>query len=293
MGLPNRTFLLARLKEAVALVGNGERRGFALLLINLHGFQRLNASFGIEAGDVVLVETARRLQAATEGHLTCHMEGDEFAVFLNSDISQEEAARFASTVLHALEQPHVIEDRPVVLGAAIGIALCPGDGSSVSSLLRQADSALEAARRETDSQYRFASSELTERARARLDLENRLRQALAGNEMCVFFQSQIEVRHGRVIGAEALVRWRDPLHGLVPPDRFIQVAEDSGLIVELGRQVLFETCRQGAAWRAAGLPPLKLAVNVAARQWAAGNLVARWRQLWRRTAIRGAGWCSN
>ncbi|MDO8347194.1 MAG: EAL domain-containing protein [Rugosibacter sp.] len=274
VGLPNRAFLLERLKEATALIGSGERRGFAvLLLINLRGFQRINASFGIEVGDVVLANAARRIEAIAAGHLTCHLESDEFAVFLNSDISQEEAAHFAAAVLERLDMSYDIEGSQVVLGAAIGIALCPADGLSVSQLMRQADSALDAARHEPGSRYCFASVDLTERARARLDLENRLRHALAANELRVFFQPQVEVRHGRIVGAEALVRWQDPQRGLVAPNEFIPVAEDSGLIIELGRQVLLEACRQGAAWRTAGLPSLKLAVNVAARQWAAPEFV--------------------
>ena len=174
----------------------------------------------------------------------------------------------------ALNEPwQLANGAEVRIGASIGISLFPQHGNSPAELLQQADAALYQAKAEGRGRFTYFSESLTHAARERIELEARLRRAIAQNELRVFYQPQMDIATGRIIGAEALVRWQDPVEGFIPTNRFIPVAEESGLISAVGEWVLNETCLQGQRWLEAGLPPLTLAVNVSPHQFLSGDLV--------------------
>jgi predicted signal transduction protein with EAL and GGDEF domain len=202
--------------------------------------------------------------------------GDEFALLMHDLRYDDDAARLASELLAALSQPWRSSDGVEVnVGVSIGICIYPDHGQSSQALLQGADAALYRAKGDGRGVYRYFADEMTQSARERLHLETRLRRALQDNQLLLHYQPQVELHSGRIVGAEALVRWLDPEHGLIQPGRFIPVAETTGLIGDIGAWVLAEACRQGKAWLDEGLPPLTLAVNVSPRQFRHADLAAQ------------------
>ncbi|HTD03993.1 EAL domain-containing protein [Undibacterium sp.] len=265
--LPNRLMLFANLEHAMA-----ERRRdgakLALLMLDLDRFKDINDSFGHVVGDELLQKVgARLLHRIRRSDFLARLGGDEFAIILDKLARPEDAARVAQEIICTLAEPfHLGGAIEVRAASSIGISLFPDHGSTAEMLLQQADAAMYRAKAEGRGGYHYFSEGLTCAARDRLDLDNRLRYALRQNALRVHYQPQTDLYSGSIIGAEALVRWQDPIEGLISPARFIPVAEETGLIREIGEWVLRETCRQGRAWLDAGLPPLVLAVNVSAHQ---------------------------
>jgi len=276
--LPNRLLLLYRLKHAIDLALR-EGRQMALMMLDLDHFKNINDSFGHLAGDELLQQVAERLTARLRKVDTvARLGGDEFTVLLEEISEPEDAARLAKNIIADLSEPYQLSQcGDVRIGASVGISLYPQHADTPEMLLQQADTALYLAKSQGRGCYAYFSDELTIAARARMDLEARLRKAIAQNELCVYYQPQIDIASGRIVGAEALVRWQDPLEGLISPARFIPLAEETGLIIALGEWVLRETCRQGRQWLDEGVPPLVLAVNVSPHQFVrsdVGNLVS-------------------
>ncbi len=275
-GLANRLMLHLRIEHALQ---RARREGshLALLMIDLDRFKDVNDSFGHLMGDALLCDVAARLVGRVRNADTVsRLGGDEFTVLIENIENPAEAARIAGDLIAELSEPFRLPNgNEVVLGASVGIALYPEHGEGEESLLQGADAALYQAKSEGRGHYRFFSDELTQAARERIELETRLRRAVAQGELRLHFQPQIDIASGAVVGAEALVRWQSPEEGLVPPGRFIPVAEQSGLIESIGEWVLDAACRQGRRWIEAGLPSLTLAVNVSSRQLRRGDLAER------------------
>ncbi len=265
--LPNRVMLFSRMAH---LMGAIRREGglIALLMIDLDRFKDVNESYGHVLGDELLQQVSERLKSQLRGtDSLARLGGDEFTILLEDIDHPGDAGRVAGNVLAALADSWRLGNGAEVrVGASIGIALFPGPAETPEDLLRQADAALYRAKQEGRGRFHYFSEDLTRNARSRIELQNRLRNAIEGGELRVFFQPQVDIGSGLVVGAEALVRWEMPGEGLVMPDRFIALAEETGLILPLGRWVLHETCRIGRQWLDQGHPPLVLAVNVAAAQ---------------------------
>jgi len=256
-GLPNRLLLKERLEQAIVSVGR-RRELAALILVDLNRFREINDTMGHEVGDSLIRAYGERLQAALrETDTVARIGGDEFGLIHEGLSRPEEAARLANRLLAILGQPFDIDGRPIVTTASLGIALLPTDGSLPDILLQRADIALTRAKAEGRDRFRFYEREADAKLQARKRLESALRQAIAGNELEVFFQPKVELARRQVTGAEALLRWRHGEQGYVSPSEFVPIAEETGLIVELGAWVLESACRAMRAW-----PGLTVAVNL-------------------------------
>ncbi len=273
--LPNRLLLYARLQHGLD-VSHREHKRLALLMLDLDRFKDVNDSFGHLVGDELLQQVAERLTVRRRGIDTVtRLGGDEFAVLLEDLRHPQDAAQVASEIIAALSEPFRLSNGAEVrIGASVGISLFPEHGQTLEALLQQADAALYQAKGEGRGNFKYFSDDLTSAARSRINLEALLRRALIRDELRVHYQPQIEITSGRIVGAEALVRWQEPTEGLIPPSRFIRVAEETGLIAAIGEWVLRETCRQGQQWIEAGLPPLNLAVNLSPHQFRHGDISA-------------------
>ncbi|HET6718809.1 MAG TPA: EAL domain-containing protein, partial [Rhodocyclaceae bacterium] len=271
-GLPNRV-LFAELLEHAILHAERNHASFALLNTDLDNLATINESFGHRLGDQVLIEVARRLQALLpERDAVARIGGDEFSIVLD-DIEGMPVDLMAQRMIDALAEPFVLDGNSVYVGASIGVALYPADGTNVATLQSNVDAARHQAKVHGRGTLRFFSPEMTSRAKHRLTLEAELRRALERQELRLYYQPQVDLISGEIVGVEALVRWQHPERGLVPPGEFIPLAEESGLVVPLGDWVLREACRQIKAWTEAGRAPRQTAVNVSAVQLSRGNLV--------------------
>ncbi|MDP4299964.1 sensor domain-containing protein [Leptothrix discophora] len=274
--LPNRLLFNQQIEQALHQAQRENRR-LAVLLLDLDRFKDINDSYGHLAGDELLQHVAQRLTGRLrQSDTLARLGGDEFALLMHDLRYDDDAARLASELLGALSQPWRSSDGVEVnVGVSIGICIYPDHGQNAQALLQGADAALYRAKGDGRGVYRYFADEMTQSARERLHLETRLRRALVENQLLLHYQPQVELHSGRIVGAEALVRWMDPEHGLIPPGRFIPVAETTGLIGDIGAWVLAEACRQGKAWLDEGLPPLTLAVNVSPRQFRHVDLAAQ------------------
>jgi len=266
-GLANRTifqdFLTRALEQA-----RRRRRTLALLLLDLDHFKIVNDSLGHDAGDLLLKIVADRLRSCARGtDLVARLGGDEFAIIQAEPDGTEGAARLASRILQVLGTPIVLGEREVHTTASMGIMVFPADGASAEQFVKNADLAMYRAKTEGRNNFQFYSHGMHEEVQERLALENALRAGVARQEFVLHYQPQANMGAARITEVEALLRWHHPQRGLLMPAQFIPIAEDSSLIVPLGRWVLRQACAQCRAWRAAGLPTLRVHVNVSAAQF--------------------------
>lgn len=271
-GLPNRQLLLDRFGQALA---HAERLGskVALLFLDLDNFKTINDSLGHAVGDALLQEIARRLGVCVrETDTISRQGGDEFLIVLSDLGGTEAIPPVLLKIRERLQAPFVVDGHELTTSASIGVALYPDDGRDFDTLLKKADTAMYRAKDAGRNHYRFFDEQMNIEAVEHLHLKSGLRRALAQGEFELHYQPQFELASGRVIGVEALIRWNHPEEGQISPTRFIPVAEDSGLIVPIGEWVVHEACRQAVAWRAAGLPPLIMAVNLSAVQFRRGEV---------------------
>ncbi|MFC3913511.1 EAL domain-containing protein [Pseudaeromonas sharmana] len=272
-GLPNRRLLTDRIQVAISQAQR-DNDGLALLFIDLDRFKTINDSLGHQIGDQLLREVGYRLSRwVRSGDTVSRVGGDEFIVLCPGCSSMEDAALLGEKLLEALGEPYEFDGKQLVITASIGIALYPNNGTDANALIGNADAAMYLAKENDRNNCQFYSPDLNARNLERLQMELRLRQALENQEFVLFFQPQIDARSGQLIGAETLIRWQDPLHGLIPPGRFIPLAEETGLIQAIGDWVLTAACEHQARWERLGLPPLTLAVNLSARQFRQPNFV--------------------
>jgi diguanylate cyclase (GGDEF)-like protein/PAS domain S-box-containing protein len=261
--LPNRRLLQERLKQGIKMNRRLSNQ-MAVLMMDLDKFKTVNDTLGHTAGDELLQQVAERIQMQLrEVDMVARLGGDEFVILMENIGHYEHAARVAEAVIHALSQPFTLcQSYDVVIGTSIGIAIHPQHGDTLEALMDNADTALYHAKDQGRGCFAYFSEELTQKARERIVLESRLRRAIEQRELRVYFQPQIDINSGQIIGAEALVRWHDPVEGCLMPSTFIALAEETGLIVGIGEWVLRETCKIGQQWLEQGLSPITLAVNV-------------------------------
>ncbi|HEY8038077.1 MAG TPA: EAL domain-containing protein [Methylobacter sp.] len=266
--LPNRRLLQERLKHSIDMERR-EGKQLALLMLDLDRFKAVNDSLGHQAGDALLQQVAERItKRLRDVDMVARLGGDEFIVLLEDITHPDDAARVAKKIIADLSKPFKLtQNDDVRIGASIGISLYPQHGDNSEILLDHADAALYHAKDSGRGCFAYFSEDLTIIVRERIALEARLRKAIKQHELCVFFQPQVDIVSGRIVGAEALVRWQDPVEGFVLPLRFIPIAEETSLIVEIGEWVLREACRQGRLWMDMELPPLTIAVNVSSHQF--------------------------
>jgi diguanylate cyclase (GGDEF)-like protein/PAS domain S-box-containing protein len=274
-GLPNRT-AFSELLNAARESARRNHRALAVMFVDLDRFKVINDTLGHEAGDRVLLEAARRLRSTLRASdVVARLGGDEFVVMIPevSDAPQVETA--ARKVLAALRQPMYVAGRELAPTASIGICLYPRDGDDELSLMKNADAAMYRAKEAGRNTYKFHGGPSDPRALERLAMEASLRRGVDRGEFFLHYQPRVSLASGVLTGFEALVRWRHPELGVVPPAEFIGLAEETGCIAEIGRWVLGAACAQGARWQREGFAPLSVAVNVSARQFASDDLVAQ------------------
>lgn len=272
-GLPNRRLLVDRLQQAMKEADRDERL-LAVMYVDLDLFKNVNDSLGHETGDILLKEAALRLKnCVRERDTVARFSGDEFTLVLSDLKHINNAINIAEKVIEDFSKPFHIKDMSLCVTASVGITMYPFDNNDVEDLLRNADTAMYYAKDAGRNNFQFYNYEMTKRAERRLVMENDLRQALARNEFILLYQPQINTSNGSIEGMEALIRWLHPQRGLVTPNQFIGVAEETGLIVPIGEWVLREACIQNQALQTLGLPPISVSVNVSARQFREPNLV--------------------
>jgi diguanylate cyclase (GGDEF)-like protein/PAS domain S-box-containing protein len=284
-GLPNRNLLQDRLRQSLAVANRGHSK-VALMFLDLDRFKTINDSLGHLVGDRLLQEIAGRLTGAVRaGDTVARLGGDEFVVVLQNVRSGGDAAMVAQNLLDAVSPPVLLEGAELHVSASIGISLYPEDGTDVESLMRAADVAMYHVKDGGRNGYQFFAATMNTAATKRLTVETQLRQAIRRRELVLHYQPQVDLATRRVRAIEALVRWHHPEHGLVMPGEFIGVAEESGLILQIGSWALAEACAQNRAWQAFGAPKVPVCVNLSARQFRDQELVKHVRRVLQETGL--------
>ena len=277
--LPNRYLFQDRLKNAVAHAAR-KQRIVALLHIDLDNFKQINETLGYDVGDRLLYSVADRLMTSlrktdtitrfltedTES-LMARVGGDEFTILLTEITKIEDAALVCKRIISLLSEPFIIEREEIFVTASIGISVYPVDSNDMNSLLRNADIAMNQAKKEGKNTYQYYSESLNTSTLERFTIETKLRKALEQNEFMLFYQPQIDVSTGRIIGVEALIRWLQPDLILVKPGKFIPVTEETGLIIPIGEWILRSACTQNKAWQNEGIEPFNMTVNISGIQF--------------------------
>ncbi len=270
--LPNRALAIDRLQQAI---NSAERhnRSITLLLVDLDRFKMINDTLGHQYGDDLLQEAAKRLQLCVRDEDTvARLGGDEFLIILVNQRSGSDATIVANKVIDEIDKPFFVDDRELNVTASVGVTVYPNDGGTSAELLRNAETAMHTAKQQGQNTYYFFTPEMNRVALERFNIETQLRHAVKRGELQLYYQPLIELVTDRVIGAEVLLRWNNPELGAVTPDRFIPVAEESGLILPIGQWLLFEACRQAALWQRDG-QPFRIAVNISTRQFVGSSIV--------------------
>jgi len=266
-GLPNRNLFHELVEQALA-VAHRNKDHCALLVIDLNRFNSVNDSLGHEVGDALLRQVGQRMRnVLRQEDILARIGADDFVVALSSIQKREHSGLVAKKLLACLERPFVIGSHALHIGASIGIAIYPEDGLNAGALQRYADIAMQRVQRNNENGFLYYSPEMNLRAKEQWQLEGEIRQAVSGHELMLHYQPKVSLRNGRIVGAEALIRWYHPKRGMIPPDKFVPLAEETGLILELGNWILDEACRQIRIWLDAGLEPIPIAVNISARQF--------------------------
>ena len=283
--LPNRSLLreqlnqvLEKQKELPAMI--------PVITLSLDRINRINSTLGHDIGDSVLCKVAQRLSNCRENiNIVARLEAAEFAIVIQPVTEKQEAAKIAQNILDIVAQPMIVKGSELYLTASIGISLSPSDASDGDQLLKNAYTAMYNSQQQGGNNYQFYMAKVADSSINIFTQENCLRHALKRSEFEVYYEPQIEIKTGKIIGAEALVRWNHPERGRVSPGEFIPMAEEMGLIAPLGEWVLETACRQTKAWQTQGLPPLRVAVNLSARQFEQKNLTERVSQILRETNL--------
>jgi len=272
-GLLNRSALEDRLEHALAIARRNRSR-VSVMFLDLDRFKNVNDTLGHQFGDMLLREVAARLQAcAREADTVARLGGDEFVVMLEA-LDGMGTRRVAERILSAISAPFYIEGQELYLGVSIGIAVAPHDGDDPNTLLRKADAAMYLAKERGRNNFQTFTSDLDDRVSRRFRIESGLRRASDRNEFYADYQPRVDVRSGRIVGVEALIRWNSADFGHMMPGQFIHDAEETGLIVEIDRWILRAACDQLARWRRIGLPHLRMSINLSGQAFSSGHLSA-------------------
>jgi diguanylate cyclase (GGDEF)-like protein/PAS domain S-box-containing protein len=283
--LPNRMSLELRLEQALV---DARRHSWhvGILFIDLDRFKVINDTLGHHVGDRLLIEVARIFSATVrESDMVARLGGDEFVIVLPDLESPDAAAHVALKIISALLAPIRVDHHELHTSPSIGISIYPNDGLSVDAVLKNADTAMYHAKALGRNNYQFFAEEMNRAASERLSIEARLRHAMARGELSLHYQPQLSADGHRITGVEALLRWQPPDEEMIPPDRFIGIAEETGLIVQIGEWVLQQACRQLRTWLDAGVPPLRVAINLSARQLRNGDLITKVSETLRETSV--------
>ena len=271
-GLPNRLLLNGRIKQSLLRASrNNDLLG--ILFLDLDHFKNVNDTLGHPIGDLLLQEVSDRLLGCVRDEDTiARLGGDEFSIILEGMNDSRAAGKVANKIIKALSAKYSLDGHEVFISCSIGISIFPHDGHNATDLFRNADSALYRAKQEGRNNYRYYTEELTFLAMERMSMENNLRYALERNEFMVYYQPQIDLYSGRIVGMEALLRWKHPELGFIPPSTFIPIAEETGLINPIGTLVLHTACTCLKKWIDQGLPEIRVAVNISSHQFNHENL---------------------
>ena len=284
-GLPNRFLFLDRLGHAISRSARNHRM-VAVLLLDIDNFKTINDSLGHTHGDLLLQDVADRLRRCVlEDDTLARIGGDEFAIVLEGVSEIEEIAIIAQKIVAVFSLPFALSGQEIYVTPSMGITICPMDGLDSDSLLKNADTAMYCAKEYGRNHFRFYTTDMNALAIERFAMEGALRRAVEREEFILHYQPQVDIKSGRVIGVEALLRWNHPERGLVPPNEFIPLLEENNLIIPVGEWVLRTACAQCRAWQEAGFPPLRMAVNLSARQFRQDNLVEMIDSILRETGI--------
>ena len=272
--LPNRVLLNDRITQAISFAARYSKQ-LAVMFVDLDGFKSINDSLGHTSGDKLLQLVASRLVACVRRSDTVsRLGGDEFVVLLYQVEHAEDAAFISKKILSSLAEPFSIDQKHLDISASIGVSTYPGDGQDAETLLQKADTAMYAAKKLGRNNCQFFRAEMQARLLERQRLEGSLRHALSRKEFTLHYQPKIDLKTGEITGVEALLRWKHPTRGLISPLQFVPIAEETGLIVPIGQWVLLQACRQARAWMDAGLPPVRMAVNVSAAEFMAKDFLS-------------------
>ncbi len=272
-GLANRALFKDRFQHAVAVAARTQSP-VGIMFIDIDRFKVINDSLGHEGGDAVLIEAAKRIRACLRASDTaCRIGGDEFTVILEHLPSSEDAAQAAVRLIQKFSEPLKVGDREIIVTASIGISIYPGATHDVQRLLKDANAAMHEAKESGRNRHVFYTQEMDARAQESLEFEMGLRQALQNSEFLVYYQPRVNTATGKVVGAEALLRWQHPSRGIIAPDHFIPLLEDTGLVIPVGEWVLLQACRQCQGWHDAGNPSLNVSVNLSMKQFRSGSLL--------------------
>ena len=284
--LPNRALLTDRLNQAVVKASrNG--RPFVLMMLDLDRFKEINDTLGHIIGDLLLCEVARRLETCLRSCDTvARLGGDEFAVLLSEIREPYNATTVAYKTIEAFRKPFLISGKELFVTTSIGIVVYPSDSNDVNGLLKYADSAMYHAKQQGRNNFQFYSADLTIRASERMRLETSLRKALQKEEFELYYQPQVDLQTGKAIGVEALLRWHHDNDGIISPDKFIGIAEESGLIVGIGEWVLLTACQAAVQWNLERVTPFTFAINLSTRQFILNDLVGSIARIMRETGCR-------
>lgn len=273
-GLPNRALISDRIMTA-ASIAHRHRTKFAVLSLNIDRLKMINDSFGLPVGDILLRDFAVRLKRCIRDEdSVARLAGDEFLILLEDVEGTDGASSTAQRILDAMQEAFHIDDHQIVITVSIGISIYPEHGTDANSLIKNADAAMYVSKAIARGIFRFFTPEMNAMSAERLLLEHELRQALMNDELIVHYQPQLDLVTNTLSGFEALVRWNHPVRGMVPPNQFIPVAEEAGLIVQIGEQVMRKTCFQIKQWQEQGLPVVPVAVNVSSVQFRQANFLA-------------------
>jgi diguanylate cyclase (GGDEF)-like protein len=270
-GLPNRLLLQDRLTQAIAHAKRKQGK-LAVIFLDLDHFKNINDSLGHPVGDKLLQEVADRIKGAVRASDTVSRPGgDEFIIMLQDPGTADTIAMAAVKLLAAIAGSYLIDGSEIQVTTSIGISVFPDDGRDSDSLIKHADNAMYQAKGSGRNNYQFFTSEMNRRTLERISLRTKLSHALERQELSLHYQPQVDLQSGRIIGAEALLRWNQPVLGMVSPAQFIPIAEENGLIATIGEWVLREACRQNQEWRKLGLPEITVAANLSAVQFRQKN----------------------
>ncbi len=273
-GLANRLLLKDRLEQAIAL-GRRYGQAFSVVFIDIDNFKLINDSLGHDVGDEVLKIVGRRLFACVrDGDTVARLGGDEFVLIIAEHRRDDNMVRVAQRIIATIAQPFVIDQREFKITCSVGVASFPRDGELADALLRNADTAMYRAKDRGRNTFQLYSAEMNANLGERLTLETDLWKAIERGELALYYQPKVACATGRIVGAEALMRWQHPVRGMLAPGKFIPIAEESSLIVEIGDWAIRSACAQNQAWQAAGLPAIPISVNISPRQLHYKDLIA-------------------